>query len=184
MKKKQKKGLRFDLGCGNNKQKGHKGVDITKKGTQADIEFNLFNYPWTFAKDNSVESVFASHFLEHVPHIDSYDDHLYHVMDEIHRILKMGGTATFIVPYYTSMRAFQDPTHQRFIGEASFLYFSKKWRKMNKLEHYPVKCDFEVVNMNHAISEEFNGRAQEAIQYAAMHNWNVVNDIVVTLKKI
>ena len=38
--------------------------------------------------------------------------------------------------------------------------------------------------MNHALSEEFNGRAQEAVQYAAVHNWNVVNDIIVVLKKI
>ena len=185
MKTKELKGINYDLGCGSNKQKGFIGVDIIKKGTQANIEWDLFHkFPWEFAKDNSVNSVFASHVVEHIPHGDGYYDPFYQFMDECYRILKPGGTATFITPYYTSMRAFQDPTHLRFIGEASYLYVSKKWREDNKLAHYPIKCDFEVMNMNHAVSEEFTGRAQEAIQYAASHNWNVVNDLIVVLKKI
>lgn len=181
--KKLKKNPKWiDLGCGNNLQNGFTGVDITKKGTQADIEQNLLKFPYPF-KDGTIEKIFCSHFIEHIPHIDSYDDYFYHFFDEIYRILKIGGEATFVAPYYTSMRAIQDPTHHRSIGEATFLYVQKAWRKMNKLEHYPIKCDFDVVGMNHAISEEFNGRAQEAVQYQAMHSWNVINDIIVTLRK-
>ena len=60
--KKQNK-LKLDLACGNNKQKGFIGVDITKKGTQADIEWDLMKFPWEFAKDNSADEVFSSHFL-------------------------------------------------------------------------------------------------------------------------
>jgi len=186
MSKKQKivlKGLSLDLACGNNKQPGFTGVDITKKGTKADIEHDLMTFPWPF-KDNSVTSTFASHYLEHIPHGDGYHDPFFQFFDELYRILKPGGTATFVTPYYTSMRTFQDPTHMRFIGEASYLYVSKKWRELNKLTHYPIKANFEVVGMNHAISPEFEGRTQEAVQYAASHSWNVVNDIVVTLKKI
>lgn len=175
----------YDLGCGSNLQKGLIGVDITKKGTQASIEWDLFHkFPWEFAKDNSADQVFASHVVEHIPHGDGYYDPFYQFMDECYRILKKGGIAIFVTPYYTSMRAFQDPTHMRFIGEASYLYTNKKWRTINKLTHYPIKANFEVVNINHAVSPEFEGRAQEAVQYAATHSWNVVNDIIVTLKKI
>lgn len=176
------KGLCLDLGCGNNKQPGFKGVDITKKGTQADVACDLLEYPWPF-KDNSVEQVFASHYLEHLPHINSWDDHLFRTMNEVYRILKKGGLATFITPYYTSQRAIQDPTHQRSIGEATYLYFTKAWRKINKLEHYPIKCDFEIVKIDHSVTEEYQGHAQEAVQYAATHYWNVISDIVVVLKK-
>lgn len=177
------KKVKLDLACGNNKQKGFFGVDITKKGTQADIEANLLEFPWTFAKDNSVDEIFNSHFLEHIPHGDGYHDPMFQFMDEVHRILKKGGIARFICPYYANARAFQDPTHQRFITEPTFFYFTKKWRKLNKLEHYPVKCDFEIVKIDHAVTEEMTGKAQDAVSYQAMHFWNVVNDIMVTLKK-
>ena len=180
--KKQNK-LKLDLACGNNKQKGFIGVDITKKGTQADIEWDLMKFPWEFAKDNSADEVFSSHFLEHVPHGNGYNDPLFQFMDEIYRILKPGGIARFICPYYTSVRAVQDPTHLRFISEPMFQYFNADWRKLNKLEHYPVKCNFNIIKLDHAVSEEMTGKAQDAVAYNAMHFWNVVHDLMVTIQK-
>lgn len=173
---------KLDLACGNHKQKGFHGVDITKKGTQADTEWDLSKYPWPF-KDRSVTQVFCSHFLEHIPHRDSYHDGLFDFMNELWRIMKPGATATFVTPYYTSVRAFQDPTHHRFISEPMFLYFDKKWRKANELEHYPVHTDFKVLKIDYAVSDELSGKASEAVQYALGHNWNIVNDIIVTLQK-
>ena len=185
--------LKYDLACGNNLgggQKGFIGVDIVgKPHTQADIVWDLMKFPWEFAKDNSVDEVFASHFIEHIPHQTleinrpGFDDPMFHFMDEIYRILKPGGLARFVAPYYTSVRAFQDPTHLRFISEPMFGYFTKAWRKLNKLEHYPVKCDFEIVKLDHAVSEEMNGKAQDAVAYQAMHMWNVVMDLQIILRK-
>ena len=71
----------------------------------------------------------------------------------------------------------------RSIGEPTFFYLTKAWRKMNKLEHYPIKCNFEMVKVDHSISEEYVGKAQDAVAYQAMHMWNVVNDIMVILRK-
>ena len=178
--------LKLDLACGNNKQKGFVGVDIVgKPDSQADIVWDLLKFPWEFAKDNSADEVFASHWLEHIPHGNGYNDPLYQVMDEIYRILKPGGIARFVCPYYTSVRAFQDPTHQRFISEPMFNYFNKAWREApgNNLGHYPVKCNFDIVKLDHAISEEYTGRAQDAVQSAAMHFWNVVMDLQIILRK-
>ena len=174
---------KLDLACGNNLQSGFTGIDVTKKGTQADIEFNLLAFPWPF-KDNSIKEVFASHFLEHIPHGDGYRDPFFDFFNEVYRILKLNGIARFICPYYSSIRAWQDPTHQRAISEATFLYVSKKWRKLNKLEHYPIKCDFEVIKFDHGINMSQQGKSQDAIQYSAMHDINIIDDIIVTLKKI
>lgn len=180
---KKHKIYKLDLACGNNKQKGFIGVDFSKKGTQATIEHNLLTFPWPF-KDNSVDEIFCSHFIEHIPHgTDGHNDPFFRFFDEVYRILKPGGMIRTITPYYMSGRAFQDPSHQRFITETTFLYLTKPWRKINRLEHYPVQCDFLIEKIDHSVSEEFNGRAQEAVQYQATHSWNVVNDILVTLKK-
>jgi len=175
---------KLDLGCGRNLQPGFTGVDIVgKPETDADIVHNLFfDFPWPF-KDNSIKEVFSSHVIEHLPHGDGYHDPFFQFFDELYRILKPGGIARFVVPYFTSVRAIQDPTHMRSIGEPTFFYLSKAWRKMNKLEHYPIKCDFDLVKVDHAISEEFVGKAQDAITYQAMHMWNVVTDVSVILRK-
>lgn len=181
--KKNKDPFKLDLGCGRNLQKGFTGVDIVgKPQTDAHIVHDLMSFPWPF-KDNSIKEVHSSHYLEHIKHGDGYHDPFFQFFDELYRILKPGGLARFVVPYWSSVRAIQDPTHMRSIGEPTFFYLSQQWRKMNKLEHYPIKCNFDLVKVDHAISEEFVGRAQDAVAYQAMHNLNVVNDIMVTIKK-
>ena len=181
--KKSKKLLKVNLACGNNLQKGFVGVDIIgKPETQAKIVHNLLTFPYPF-KDNSVDEIFCSHFIEHLPHRDSFNDYFFDFFNELYRIMKPGAKATFVAPYYTSMRAIQDPTHHRSIGEATFLYVSKEWRKLNKLEHYPIKCDFKVESMNYSTNPAYEGRSQEAMQQMVQNYWNVVNDIAVVLRK-
>lgn len=176
--------VKLDLACGNNLQKGFIGVDIIgQPDSQAEVVHNLMKFPWPF-EDNSVDEVFCAHYLEHIPHGDGYNDPMFEFMDELFRILKPGGTAKFICPYYTSVRAFQDPTHLRFISEPMFNYFNRTWREdLNQLKHYPVKCDFNIVKLDHAVSEEFSGKSQEAIAYNAMHLLNVIYDLQITLQK-
>ena len=173
---------RVDLECGNNKQKGFIGIDITKIGTQADIAHNLLTFPWPF-DDNSVDETFCSHFLEHIPHGDGYHDPFWDFFNELWRILKPGGIAKFVTPYYASVRAFQDPTHTRMITEPTYNYFNKAWRAMNKLEHYPIHSEFNIIKIDHAVSEEMNGKAADAVSYQALHFWNVIMDIMVTIQK-
>jgi hypothetical protein len=113
-------------------------------------------------------------------------------MDEVYRILKTevtdsngethGGRIKIIAPYYTSIRCWQDPTHRRAIGEATFFYFNKQWRNINKLEHYNIVSDFDF-NYGHDIHQDFISKHDEARNYAIIHSWNIVNDIHVTLTK-
>jgi len=164
---------KLDLACGQNRQEGFFGIDIAP-GENVDAVVDLESYPWPIESD-SVEEVFCSHYIEHTPDIIKF-------MEELYRILKKDGKAKFIAPYYTSMRCWQDPTHKRAISEASFLYYNKEWRKNNKLDHYPITCDFDYT-YGYDMDAEFANKHDEARNFAIKHYWNVVNDIHVVLTK-
>ncbi len=166
--------LKVDLGCGQNKEEGWYGVDY-KKCPGVDKVHDLTKFPWPF-KDESVDEVKSIHYIEHTLDLIKF-------VDEIYRILKPGGKAMFIAPYYSSMRAFQDPTHVRFISEASFLYFNKNWRNQNKLDHYDIKSNFNF-SYGYQLFPEWAARSEDSRNFAIKHYWNVVSDIIVTLEKI
>lgn len=160
------------------------GVDIAG---DCDIHHDLFNhFPYPF-EDNSADQIHSSHFIEHIPmeyvEIDGkMKDKLFAFVDECYRILKPGGRLTLIFPNALSVRAFQDPTHRRFIPAATVFYFSKAWRDLNKLDHYNVKCDFDY-QVGEAINGNWIVRNNEAKQFAGAHYWNVVDDLHFILTK-
>jgi predicted SAM-dependent methyltransferase len=166
--------IKYDLGCGNNKREGFTGVDIVKTDA-ADIVFDLFEPKWTFAKDNSVDELHCSHFIEHVPDMMAF-------MNECHRILKPDAQMIVIAPYYTSVRCWQDPTHKNAISEASFIYYNKDWRVQNKLEHYPITADFNFTIYYH-VEPEWALKHEDVRNFAIKHYFNVVLDIQVCLTK-
>lgn len=167
--------LKLDLGCGQNKQVGFVGVDYTAcEGV--DIVHDLTTFPYPFEND-SVDEIFSSHFIEHLT-----GDQMMKFMEELYRIMKPNSTATFIAPYYNSMRAIQDPTHRQFISEANFLYYNKEWRENNKLDHYGLTCNFGYSYAYH-MAPEWAIREESARAFALRHYMNVVNDIQITVVK-
>ncbi|MCX7778668.1 MAG: class I SAM-dependent methyltransferase [Patescibacteria group bacterium] len=168
--------MKLDIACGQNKRPGFKGVDIVP-GPGIDFVWNLEEYPWQPFEDDSVEEVYCSHYLEHVSDLMQF-------MDEVWRICEDGAKVTFLCPYYTSIRAWQDPTHKRAISEATFLYFDRDWRKANKLDHYPIKSNFKIQQIMVFFNPPWDKKTEEARQFAAQHYWNVVSDILVELKVI
>jgi ubiquinone/menaquinone biosynthesis C-methylase UbiE len=166
--------LKLDLGCGENKQSGFTGVDFYSK---ADIKADLFKFPWPF-EDNSVEEAHCSHFFEHVPAKVRIQ-----FMDELYRVLIVGGKATFITPYWSSVRATQDPTHEwPPISENSYLYFNKGWREVNKLTHYLGTADFDFT-YGYGLDPETAGKNSELQSFYVKHYANSVLDLHVTLVK-
>jgi hypothetical protein len=164
---------------------GFKGIDIAP-GPGIDIVHDLFEFPWPI-KTSVVAEVNISHFAEHIPHTDprwpAGSDGWFLFFDEVYRIMKKGGTVNVLHPYVMSGRAFWDPTHVRFIHEATWYYLSKEWREMQGLDHYPVSCDFEVLNINgNGLSDEHISRSADRQAYERTHLWNVVQDLSVTLK--
>ena len=185
--------LRLSLACGDRVPEGFKGVDIAKTASATYVQ-DLLKFPWSQFKDNSVDEIEISHFVEHIPHGNGYEDPFFQFFDEIYRILKPAefdpanpniptkGFVNVVSPYYSSMRAWQDPTHNRAISEASFLYLNKQWRIDNLLEHYPVGCDFDF-SYGYILSPEWQTRSQETQTFAIRNYINAVTDIQVLLTK-
>jgi predicted SAM-dependent methyltransferase len=173
-KKAKEELVKYDLGCGNNKREGFTGIDIVSTDA-ADIVFDLFKSKWTFAKDNSVDEIHCSHFIEHVPDLMVF-------MNECHRILKPGAQMTVIAPYYSSVRCWQDPTHKNAISEYSFMYYDKDWRELNQLQHYPITADFNFT-CHYILDSAWAVRDDNAKTFAIKHYINVVTDIWVCLTK-
>jgi len=177
--------LKLDLACGNSKKEGFKGIDIAKTDS-TDYVFDLTKYPWPIESD-SVEEINCSHYVEHIPHDinnpnDSRDG-LIQFMDEIYRILKPKGKVSIQVPYLTSVRAFQDPTHRRFICKESFQYFNQEWLKAWNLEHYNIKSNFDVT-YSYFITNELVLKSKEIREHAFNKEWNAIDDLLVDLIKI
>jgi tetratricopeptide (TPR) repeat protein len=96
--------------------------------------------------------------------------------------MKVGAKAEIIAPYYSSIRAWQDPTHLRAISENTYLYFSKQWRTINKLDHYPITADFDF-ECNYYLDQAWQGKSDAEVQFAIKHYINVVSDIRAVLTK-
>lgn len=168
--------LKLDIGCGERKQEGHVGIDIAAC-PGVDHVMDVRNYPWP-VEDASVDEIYTSHFFEHLSGPERCP-----FMDECWRILKDDGKMTVIVPYYSSMRAVQDPFHAwPPVCEHTFLYFNKEWRTVNKLTHYPISCDFNF-GYGHAFDPDVGVRSDDYRARAVKNDINAVMDLHVHLTK-
>lgn len=179
--------VRLDLGAGQSPREGFEGVDKYAPNARHQVDLFKFPFPW---KDNSVDEIHCSHFLEHLParEVEARDlsdpkatrfigkDFLFAFMDECWRILKPEAMMRIIVPNATSTRAFQDPTHRRFFPMATFYYFWKQWRIDQKLGHYPVDCDFGCVSLVPIIPVEESLHSPEVQQRRFNECWNIIQD--------
>jgi hypothetical protein len=175
--------LKLDLGCGNNKREGFFGVDrvkfdkvdevvdLCKRKNGASSDF----VPWPW-KDNSVEEVHCSHFLEHLK-----PEERIHFANEIHRILIADGRATIIVPHWCSNRAYGDLTHQwPPVSEMWFYYLSKGWRAANAPHNDFYTCDFDFT-AGYSMHPSLLPRNQEYQQQALNFFKEAAQDIIATV---
>lgn len=132
--------------------------------------------PWP-CYDGSIGEVYSAFFFNRVP-----GRRRFHFMDELWRVLILGGKATIIVPYWTSPRAIQDPMAEwPPLCEQSFLYFNKQFRENNKV-YTEAKCDFDFT-YGFQFDAEAMTRNDEARAFWLKHYFNVANDLWVTLTK-
>lgn len=112
------RGIKLDIGCGNNKTEGFIGIDYHQYGN-VDIVHDIEKTPWPL-EDDSVLVATCSHVLEHInPHGGVFVN----VLNEIWRVLKPGCQIAFVVPYAGSPGFWQDPTHCNGISEVTMCYF-------------------------------------------------------------
>lgn len=123
--------MKLNLGCGQKHLDGYVNCDML--GTVgADKVFDLDTPPYPF-DESSVDEILLDNVLEHLGDV-------VRVMEELHRILKVGGKLTVLVPYAKSDWAFHDPTHRHFFTEKSMDYFSSGFGY-----NFYSKAQFQVV---------------------------------------
>lgn len=186
------KPLKLDLACGQNiVSPDFEGVDLF--APLARFKVDLLKFPWPWA-DDSVEEIHCSHFVEHIPMCywndngeytftgAQYNEMFFKFFRECWRILKPLSKMVVKVPYLQNMRAFQDPTHRRFLCETSFIYLDAEWRKAVGLDHYVSDLDFvaECDKITSPYEGVFNPETQA---YRQHHMWNTVIDLNVKLTK-
>lgn len=173
---------KVDLACGQNKKDGFFGVDIAPT-EDADLVWDLGRAPWPFATD-SVEEAYCAHYVEHTYPVGGPNDGLISFMNELHRVCAPDAKVEIIHPYAQGKRAFQDPTHTRYINEVTWWYFNRDWMRAQKLDHYPITANFEIVNIGHGWYPGWELRSQPTQEFGAEHYWDVVTDLFVTLRAV
>ncbi len=178
---------KLDIGCGTNKAPGFYGMD-QRAFPGVDIVHDINQYPWPIESD-SLDEVHCSHFLEHLNH-DSDSPQRVQFMNELYRVLKMGGKATIITPHWASNRAYGDFTHaNKPVSEMFYYYINKEWRRVNApdndIEWNPkgYNCNFSAT-WGYSMREDIAQRNSEYQQFAMANYKEACNDIVATVVKI
>lgn len=130
---------KLNLGCSDQRVEGFVGVDsfTPKWATPENFEKADLRHSWPW-DDGSIDFIRAHDIIEHMP------DKI-HTMNEIHRVLKPGGTVEIVVPTTDGGGAWQDPTHVSFWNRNSFLYHTFGDPHFNRFhEAYGVKGAFRV----------------------------------------
>lgn len=109
--------LGLNLGCGNLRLPDKEGfvwinMDNDVACTPEVLRDVLKGIPYS---DNTFDTVFCSHFLEHF----GGQDFIF-IMNEIHRVLKVGGELRLLSPFFKFWGAWTDPNHRMFFNEHSF----------------------------------------------------------------
>lgn len=115
--------MRLNIGAGNVRlREGYTTLDANP-AHNPDIVATVPPIP---LPDGSCETVFSSHFLEHLT-----DDQVVVLMAEAWRVLEHGGTFEAIVPYAFSHGAVQDPSHRSMWVPEKFIYFTAHFRYLD-----------------------------------------------------
>jgi SAM-dependent methyltransferase len=146
-----KSGIRLDIGCGGAKQSGFVGLDA-RPLEGVDIVWDVCKFPWPLP-DECVLTAISSHLVEHIPpfqadpkllglidllltmgvitveqvanFIGEYNSMPMFIrfMNEVWRVLKVGGEFAISCPHGRSDGFLQDPSHIHAINEAKWAYF-------------------------------------------------------------
>jgi len=126
----------LDLGCGLNPRNPFNaddlyGIDIRPHDNENIKVVDLAIEPIPFSSEY-FDYVTAYDFIEHVPRIIYNPSRRFcfiELMNEIYRVLKIGGTFASFTPAFPKEAAWRDPTHVNIITPQTFpLYFDNKIR--------------------------------------------------------
>ena len=173
--------MKLYLACGMDRLDGYHHVD-NNPACNPDQVWNLQDlsrrWPWQDVSDIQVK-----HYIEHIPH-GTGKDHFIRFFERCWYILKPGGTMTIRWPWYASIGAFSDPTHQRFITPMTFHYLSREWLQSRKIEHYDMVCDFQIVSNTCTLGASLEGLDDAGRGRAIETQINAAHEGITVLKAI
>lgn len=149
--------MKLDLGSGPTPRDGHLGIDVRAYPAVPGQHDGVLSFPldqgerWPFA-DESVEALYSSHLIEHLPATTvAGKDVLAHFFEQAWRVALMGATFFLRWPSLIDEQtgawlpsAFFDPTHRRWIPREQLLYFSSVGRHDLDVEQYDFRCNWVI----------------------------------------
>lgn len=150
-------------------------LDINPK-VNPDVIHDITQYPWPF-EDSQFHEVQAAHLLEHL------DDWI-GFFSEMYRVCAHGAVVRIAGPHWANADTWSDPTHRRGLSEKFFAYLSAKGRNLMDVDHYNTleDLDFETELLRPHIDPAWEGKSEEARQWAAQHYINVIKELEVFLR--
>ena len=128
------KHINIDLGCGESVREGFIGIDKRPlPNVQIVHDIEVFPYP---VPDGIVNTVVMSHVWEHIKPWLTID-----LMNEVWRILKVGGKIALSFPYGVSSGFLQDPTHCNASNETTWEYFDPNCYMYNIYKPKPFEIE-------------------------------------------
>jgi SAM-dependent methyltransferase len=126
--------INLDIGCGENKRLNYIGMDKRPlEGVDIVHDLEVFPYP---LEDGVCHTVVGSHIVEHIKPWLMID-----FMNELWRILRVGGQIAFSLPYGVGPGFVQDPTHCNPCNEITWEYFDPNCHMWNIYKPKPFQID-------------------------------------------
>ncbi len=148
MAKKIKPKIHLDVGCGFNKAEGYVGMD-KRKVDGVDIVHDAEKFPWPI-QDGDCAMVAMSHLIEHIKPWLQIE-----LMDEVWRVLDMGGILAIVTPHAKSHGYHQDPTHCTPWNETTPQYFDPNFPLYQVYRPKPYKIERLFYRMTENIEVAF-----------------------------
>ena len=137
------KPINLNLGCGLRRFDGFVNID-NRKEVNPDMVWDIARHGLPY-DENMVDVVVARDFLEHIA-----PDRVIFVIEEIWRVLKVGGRLEHMTPSTDGRGAFQDPTHRSFWNKNSWMYYSMK----DARELIGTKANFKIIAMQDQLTSD------------------------------
>ena len=132
--------IELELGCGGGKRHDksigidmldYPGVDIV-----GDVYEVLASFP-----SQSVDAVYAYHFIEHIPNVQQ-------LLSELARVVKSNGYVEFVAPHFSNPYFYSDPTHRSFYGLYTFCYFANESPFARHVPTYGYRSEFGIAKVD------------------------------------
>jgi predicted SAM-dependent methyltransferase len=136
----------LDLGCGKKKRINTIGVDFSARH-DPDVLHDLNEFPYPF-QSASIDYIYLDNVLEHL-------ESPIRVMEEVYRILKIGGGVKVITPYFRSVWAFADPTHKHYFTSMSFAFYDSSHYICQRYDYTSARFRTEKIVFNEELASRF-----------------------------